>query len=107
MILVAPLCPNSQYECLELCNLFTQLQFKVGRLETLSVALEGCLVSEQRCTENEYTCGLLEDDAYYAGNDYITYVGMKRRPEYKSLHTYYIGISTQEDSSRVRAGKSE
>jgi hypothetical protein len=34
-------------ECLELCNLFTQLQCKVARHETLPAALEDCFISEQ------------------------------------------------------------
>jgi hypothetical protein len=42
-------------ECLELCNLFTQLQCKVARHETLPVALEDCFISEQPCTVNELT----------------------------------------------------
>jgi hypothetical protein len=42
-------------DCLELCNLFTQLQCKVARHETLPVALEDGLISEQPCTINELT----------------------------------------------------
>jgi hypothetical protein len=44
---------NSQEDCLELCNLFTNLYFKVSNFENVPSALEESLVVEKRCTEKE------------------------------------------------------
>jgi hypothetical protein len=43
----------SQEDCLELCNLFTNLYFKVSKFENIPPALAESLVEEKRCTEKE------------------------------------------------------
>ena len=44
----------SHNNCMDLCNLFTQLQCKVNGFDTLPPALEDCYLSEQQCTNNEF-----------------------------------------------------
>jgi hypothetical protein len=44
----------SHADCMELCNLFTQLQCKVNNFDTLPPALEDFYLSEQQCTNNEF-----------------------------------------------------
>jgi hypothetical protein len=63
-------------ECLELCNLFTQLQCKVASHETLPAALEDSFISEQPCTINELTSIItnwidIEDDMHVVEDDVL------------------------------------
>jgi len=44
----------SQNDCMDLCNLFTQLQCKVSGFDMLPPALKDCYLSEQQCTNNEF-----------------------------------------------------
>jgi hypothetical protein len=66
----------SESDCLELCNLFTQLQCKVGAFEMLPTALEECLISEQKCTEVELTSIInnwidIEDDRHVVEDEVL------------------------------------
>jgi len=66
----------SNDDCLELCNLFTQLQCKVAKHETLPAALEDCLISEGPCTVTELASIItnwidIEDDRNVVEDDVL------------------------------------
>jgi hypothetical protein len=70
----------SHADCMELCNLFTQLQCKVNNFDTLPPALEDCYLSEQQCTNNEFMKIIMnwvdiEDDMHVIEDDVLKAIG--------------------------------
>jgi len=66
----------SHADCMELCNLFTQLQCKVNNFDMLPPALEDCYLSEQQCTNNEFMKIItnwvdIEDDMHVVEDDVL------------------------------------
>jgi hypothetical protein len=66
----------SHADCMELCNLCTQLQCKVNNFDTLPPALEDCHLSEQQYTNNEFMKIItnwvdIEDDMHVVEDDVL------------------------------------
>jgi len=102
----------SQDDCLELCNMFTQLQFKVSGMENLPSALEDSLVSEASCTESEMMSimnnwiniednpNIIEDDVMDEIEE-LENLSSKEGPEKVPIDTVIVCIGGSDDHQEI------